>query len=460
MLNINWKRLIESIIFAVVFGSVSFFVLYRASLEQIVEIVNGGKTPWLFWFGLITAFLTVFFMLYQAILVFFYKPVKKSIPMEKLPGCTVIVPAYNESSAVAETLRSLLKSDYPAEKLEIIAINDGSKDDTWNWIKLVSGESNGVIRPINLEQNGGKKAALYRGFHEAKHEIVITIDSDSIVEESTISNLILPFADSRIGGVAGTVRVSNLHEGFVPRMLDICFVFSCDFMRCAQSAIGAVLCSPGAISAYRKCAILPHLDSWLNQTFLGIPSHIGEDRALTSILLRNDYHVVLQHDAKVTTRVPTDYPQLCRTLLRWNRGDVREGLLMIRHFAKKFPPKSFRLALLQFNLVFQLLGLLLPLFALPAFVIFLFNGGYNLQIMSSYLISISWVWATVPALLYAERESPLKALWAFAVGIFSLFALSWICAYSWITMRNSKWMTRELRNKEETNHSAATSRLS
>ena len=205
---------------------------------------------------------------------------------------------------------------------------------------------------------------------------------------------------------------------------------------------------------------MPHLDSWLNQTFLGIPSHIGEDRALTSILLRNDYHVVLQHDAKVTTRVPTDYPQLCRTLLRWNRGDVREGLLMIRHFAKKFPPKSFRLALLQFNLVFQLLGLLLPLFALPAFVIFLFNGGYNLQIMSSYLISISWVWATVPALLYAERESPLKALWAFAVGIFSLFALSWICAYSWITMRNSKWMTRELRNKEETNHSAATSRLS
>ena len=133
---------------------------------------------------------------------------------------------------------------------------------------------------------------------------------------------------------------------------------------------------------------------------------------------------------------------------------------MIRHFAKKFPPKSFRLALLQFNLVFQLLGLLLPLFALPAFVIFLFNGGYNLQIMSSYLISISWVWATVPALLYAERESPLKALWAFAVGIFNLFALSWICAYSWITMRNSKWMTRELRNKEETNHSAATSRLS
>jgi hyaluronan synthase len=214
-------------------------------------------------------------------------------------------------------------------------------------------------------------------------------------------------------------------------------------MRCAQSTIGAVLCSPGAISGYRKVALLPHLDGWLNQTFLGQPSHIGEDRALTSILLRNDYHVVLQHDAKVITRVPTDYPQLCRTLIRWTRGDVREGLLMFKHFIKRFPCRTLRLNILQFNLVFQLLGLILPLLATPLTIWTLIAGFGNIVVILSYIIAITWVWATIPALLYAERESPLKALLAFAVGVFNLLALSWICAYSWLTVRNSKWMTRD-----------------
>ena len=59
------------------------------------------------------------------------------------------------------------------------------------------------------------------------------------------------------------------------------------------------------------------------------------------------------------------------------------------------------------------------------------------------------LWATVPALLYAEKESPVKALLAFAVGIFSIVALSWICAYSWFTVRNSKWMTRDVKKDDE-----------
>lgn len=447
-MKINWKTFTSWSIFLAVFGGMSYFVLYRASVQRIVDMAANGSNGIIFYLGLAVSAMTVLFMLFQAILVCFYKPVSCWDSPDEIPGVTVIVPAYNEGSAVAETLRSLLKSNFPKDKLEIIAVNDGSKDDTWSWIKLVAGEAGGVITPVNFEKNQGKKAALYHGFTHAKHEIVVTIDSDSLVEKDTLSNLILPFARPEVGGVAGTVRVSNMHEGFVPRMLDICFVFSCDFMRCAQSAIGAVLCSPGAISGYRKAALLPHLDKWLHQTFLGVPSHIGEDRALTSILLRNDYHVVLQHEAKVITRVPTDYPQLCRTLIRWTRGDVREGLLMIRHFAKKFPPRNWRLAALQFNLIFQLLGLLLPVMALPTLLTVIIAGMQSADVMINYLVVVSWVWATVPAILYAERESPLKALLAFAVGVFNLVALSWICIYSWLTVRNSKWMTREVQKSD------------
>jgi len=447
----KFKRFCEWLLFSAVVATSSLYVISLVVQWHTGQLLLNSSDKGLFvlYFGMGISLSIVLYMLFQAVLAGLYKPVTKWESDEEIPGCTVIVPAYNEGSAVADTLRSLLKCNFPKEKLEIIAINDGSKDDTWNWIRLAAGESDGVIKAVNFEQNKGKKAALHYGFTHAKHGIVVTIDSDSLVSENALANLVLPFAKPEVGGVAGTVRVANVDEGFVPRMMDIWFVFSCGFMRCAQSTIGAVLCSPGAISAYRRKALLPHIDKWLDQKFLGQPSHIGEDRALTSILLRNNYHVVLQSDASVTTKVPTNYPQLCRTLLRWTRGDVREGLLMLSHFVKVFPAKSWRIGLLKYTLILQLIGLVLPLLAVPMFVVsFASSTNYNLLLAVSYTLGMTWLWALIPSLLYAEKESPVKALLAFAVGIFSIAALSWITVYSWITVRNSKWMTRDVKKED------------
>lgn len=447
--KLQW--IIEMSVLIAVFAIFAWAAVNGVKSQSSVLFDEGAKLERaLVYISICSGIIPVFYLIFQSILVCFYKPVTQEvIDDSELPGCSIIVPAYNEGAAVAETLRSLLKSDYPAEKMEIIAINDGSADDTWNWITLVAGEANGRITAINLEHNQGKKHALHLGFNQAKHEIAVTIDSDSIVQPDTLRNLVLPFKDSRVGGSAGVVRVRNMHQGFIPRILDICFVFSCDFIRSAQSAIGAVLCSPGAISAYRRAALLPHLDGWLHQTFLGKPSTIGEDRALTSILLRNDYRVVLQNNALVETCVPVNYPQLCRTLIRWTRGDVREGLLMIRHFYKRFNFGDWRLTALKINLVCQLLGLMLPVIMFPLMIFTLVHCAGNLLFMASYSLFFTWLWATIPAVLYAHRETPLKAAWAFVSALFSLLALSWICIYSWITMNNPGWMTRDISKKDE-----------
>ena len=447
--KLQW--IIEMSVLIAVFAIFAWAAVNGVKSQSSVLFDEGAKLEkTLVYISICSGIIPVFYLIFQSILVCFYKPVTQDvIDDSELPGCSIIVPAYNEGAAVAETLRSLLKSDYPAEKMEIIAINDGSADDTWNWITLVAGESNGKITAINLEKNQGKKHALHLGFNQAKHEIAVTIDSDSIVQTDTLRNLVLPFKDARVGGSAGVVRVRNMHQGFIPRILDICFVFSCDFIRSAQSAIGAVLCSPGAISAYRRAALLPHLDGWLHQTFLGKPSTIGEDRALTSILLRNDYRVVLQNNALVETCVPVNYPQLCRTLIRWTRGDVREGLLMIRHFYKRFNFGDWRLTALKINLVCQLLGLMLPVIMFPLMIFTLVHCAGNLLFMASYSLFFTWLWATIPAVLYAHRETPLKAAWAFVSALFSLLALSWICIYSWITMNNPGWMTRDISKKDE-----------
>src|SRR5690606_17470198 len=87
-------------------------------------------------FYIITLMLLVFklsFLLFLFIKYLQYKPIE-SVSDEELPSCTVIVPAYNEGKLVYETLVSLYESDFPKEKLQIISIDDGSKDDTWHWM--------------------------------------------------------------------------------------------------------------------------------------------------------------------------------------------------------------------------------------------------------------------------------------------------------------------------------------
>ena len=141
---------------------------------------SGESLPWQgYFFTAVSAFMLLY-ILFGAVCAVIYKPAP-ALSDEELPGCTVIVPAYNEGEHVAETLFSLLDSDFPKEKLQIIAINDGSRDDTMEWIRHAESRSNGRIVSLDLMKNGGKKHALYRGFHMAKHDIVVTVDSDSIV---------------------------------------------------------------------------------------------------------------------------------------------------------------------------------------------------------------------------------------------------------------------------------------
>ena len=286
---------------------------------------------------------TYIYLLATGICCCFYRPVKTVNDDDKLPACTVIVPAYNEGCHVERTIKSLLASDYPADKLQIIAINDGSADDTWEYICRGAAHAPQQVTAINLEKNGGKKHALYVGTMNATGEIIVTVDSDSSVRSDTIRALVSPMcSDPELGAVAGAIRVKTPQQGFITSLLDVLLVFGCEFLRAAQSVTGVVLCTPGALSAYRKSALLPIMDEWLNQTFMNRPALIGEDRALATLILRSNYKILHQSSAKATTCVPTTVKGACKMLLRWTRGDIRENLMMTKFTFKNFPPRTVR----------------------------------------------------------------------------------------------------------------------
>lgn len=364
-------------------------------------------------------------------------------PDADLPMITVVIPAYNEGRQVLETIRSVMASDYPAAKLRILCVDDGSADDTWQWMRVGAAEFPGRLRLLRQPRNMGKRHALLEGFRHARGEAFVTIDSDSLVFPDTLRHLVSPIAASpRVGAVAGNVRVLNRAAGAIPKMLDVSFTMSFDFLRRGQGTYGGVLCTPGALSAYRTSALAPAMEAWAAQTFMGRPANIGEDRALSNIILGQGLRVVYQKDAVVLTNVPTTYRGLYRMLLRWARSNVRECLVMLR-----FLPKRFRRG--DSGAGWVRLSGLLEMAMLPtaevlkaasfAALVLAPLAGLHVLAMGCLLA------AAIPATIYQFRQRGFfGVVWGVAYCFFWVFALSWITLWGLLTATRSGWLTRDL----------------
>ncbi|BCS52180.1 chitin synthase [Geobacter sp. SVR] len=378
-------------------------------------------------------------LIWRALLALGYRPIPGCAD-ELLPACTVVVPAYNEGRQVYVTLQSLAASDYPHDKLRLIAVDDGSVDDTWLWIQKAKEHLGDRLTIIRQPHNRGKRHALYAGFRQSAGDILVTVDSDSIVTADTLRNLVSPFVmDHRVGAVAGNVRVLNRDKGIIPRMLDVAFVYSFDFIRASQSMVGSVMCTPGALAAYRTNAVAAVLQEWLHQTFCGQPANIGEDRALTNLIIREGHHVLFQQNSLVYTEVPVTYANLCKMYLRWARSDVREILAMTRFIFTDFRRES--MIGTRLNLLFNWIAIIkVPVFTLVtgvALTLHLATFGFG-TVLGVILA------ASLAAVIYAWKFGTFDSLWAFVYGFYSFLALSWIGPYALVTFHRSGWLTRQV----------------
>ncbi len=383
------------------------------------------------------------FFLYNLYLYFRYKPIS-SVTDEELPTCTVIVPAYNEGKQVWDTLMSLAESDFPEDKLQLLAVDDGSKDDTWYWMqdaKRILGDRLSIYQqPVNK----GKRHALYRGFKIGTGDIFVTVDSDSIVKTDTLRNLVSPFVtNENCGAVAGNIRVLNNKKALLPKMLDVSFVLSFEFARSAESSLNSVLCTPGALAAYRSTAVYGCLQDWINQTFMGEPSDIGEDRAMTNMILKQGYHVLFQRNAYAYTNVPEKYKGLYKMFIRWGRSNVRENIEMSKYVFTNFREGSKAGSRLLF--ISQSLKIIMS-YPFVLFMIF-FIVTHPILFFSSTLLSILVV-SSFSVLFYAKRYKVSQSFWAYSYSILYTFALFWITPYAIATANRRGWLTRGLAEKK------------
>ncbi|GGQ41647.1 bifunctional polysaccharide deacetylase/glycosyltransferase family 2 protein [Couchioplanes azureus] len=221
---------------------------------------------------------------------------------------SVIVPAYNEKAGIQAAVRSLAGGDYP--DIEVVVVDDGSTDGTADLVERLQLSNVRVIRV----PNGGKANALNTGIALARHDIVVTVDGDTIFEPDSIRMLVQPFASPAVGAVAGNVKVGN-RENIVSAWQHIEYVIGFNLDRRLYEVLNCMPTVPGAIGAFRRTA-LAEVGGISDET-------LAEDTDVTIALCRAGWRVVYEERARAWTEAPATLEQLYRQRYRWSYGTMQ-----------------------------------------------------------------------------------------------------------------------------------------
>ena len=350
------------------------------------------------------------------------------------PRVAIVMPGFNEQDAIATSLRSLLALEYPEAKLELVAVNDGSTDATLEEMNRVADEAKGRVNVIDFPENRGKRAAMAAGIRATEAEVIVFVDSDSVVDPGALRKLVQPLNDPRVGAVCGHADVLNVRETWLTRMQAVRYFVAFRVVKAAESVFNAVTCCSGCFSAYRREAIMPRLEWWENQTFLGVESTFGDDRSLTNCVLR-DWRVLYEKSAVSHTIVPTTFRAFVKQQTRWKRSWTRESLMVSRFIWRKHPVAA----------CFTYMSIVLPLIA-PVAALHSIAWGPLVHGTTLPLIYAAGLYslAVVYSLYFVLFQDRYSLIWMYGIlfVFFYLAIMVWQTYYAIATCRTAAWGTR------------------
>ncbi len=234
------------------------------------------------------------------------------------PGVTVLIAAYQEEAAIADTLTSIAAEDYPGP-VEVLVLNDGSTDRTGEIaagvIDRLSVSPTRKIQLVNFEKNRGKAAVLNCGLMLASHELVVTIDADSRLNPDALTYIVERLLSDPDGtvAVAGAILVRNSRENLITGAQEWDYFHGIAAVKRMQSMYHGTLVAQGAFSIYRRQALI-EVGGW--------PECVGEDIVLSWALLDCGHRIGYAEDAIAWTNAPGSFRQFARQRHRWSRGMI------------------------------------------------------------------------------------------------------------------------------------------
>jgi cellulose synthase/poly-beta-1,6-N-acetylglucosamine synthase-like glycosyltransferase len=237
----------------------------------------------------------------------------------------VILPAYNESKVICQTVRALLESTYP--NFDIVIVDDGSTDGTGRCVADTFTDPR--VRVLTRAKRG-KGHALKYAIGQTHADVVVTLDADTIVRPDAIAKLVRHFADARVGAVAGNVKVGN-RRNLVTRWQALEYITTQNLEKRAFDVLNCITVVPGAIGAWRREAI--------RRAGGFAPETLAEDTDLTLAILRAGYRVEYDDEAIGFTEAPETIRSLMKQRFRWMYGTFQavwkhiDTLFRLRHRA-------------------------------------------------------------------------------------------------------------------------------
>ena len=346
------------------------------------------------------------------------------------PSVSLIIAAMNEQDCIAQTVEACLKSRYPAGLMEIIVVDDGSTDLTWERVLPLRLEHEN-LNLIGFEKNRGKRHAMAAGIAAAKGEILLFVDSDSAPEPDGVYRLMQALADPEVGAASGHIVARIDESNVISKMESIRYYVGHRFIKASESLFGAVTCCPGPFSAYRREIVLKILDGWLNQTFMGVPATFGDDRSLTLRVLK-DYRVVFHAGAVCRTNVPPTWRQFFKQQLRWKKSWMRELPFACRLMLTEHPAAAVAYYAGALITLLSPIVLFYSLFYMP-----LMESAHPLNYVFGFVLS----YLCLSLVCYFQTGTPY---WYYGPFFGAVYAsvLVWQNYYALLTIHKNKWGTR------------------
>jgi len=416
----------------IVFIAVQKDLLFNWEFSRMVM----SSSPFFKYLMLFNSIVFISALIFRTFLWFKYRPYD-SDKVEEWPEVTVIVPAYNEGATVYKTICSVAACDYPAGKLKIISVDDGSSDDTYEHMRRARNRFPKMVELIRFKKNQGKREGIFQSFNKNDTPFVMTVDSDTRLEESAIKELLTPLIlNPKLGAVTGRIRIWNGDANMLTKMLKANFAMAFDFTRAVQSTFSTVFCTSGAFSAYRREVLDQVLDSWMAQTFLKRKCTYGEDRSLANHILRTGYGTAYQRTATAFTMVPEGFTKVMKMLTRWARSNIRESLVFSRLMFHRNRKGNYLLPFIEFfsTTVIVLLHLI-------TFYYFLFSGfidGSFIFRALTYTVLFGFFYM----LYYIRIEGGKDFPYILMFSVFSSVFMVWIFTTAGFTLRTRSWATR------------------
>jgi cellulose synthase/poly-beta-1,6-N-acetylglucosamine synthase-like glycosyltransferase len=355
-----------------------------------------------FWLAIILGLARILFMGVLATIQYRRSRKEKKLLTAFTPGkVSIIVPAYNEEVNAIKTIENLLQQDY--EDLEIVFVNDGSTDNTFE--KVGNAFLNNSKVKVFTQPNGGKASALNFGISNSDGDYLVCIDADTQLMHDAVSQMMKYFREPGVGAVAGNVKVGN-DRSVLTKWQSIEYTTAQNFDRRAFDLINCITVVPGAIGAFKREAIVK-AGGFTSDT-------LAEDCDLTVRILRNGYVVRNCIEAIAITEAPETLKQFMKQRFRWNYG-IMQSFWKNRDACFNPRYRSLGLVALPNILLFQVLT---PIFAPIADLLFILSLIWNRhdpesmnQILFFYgLFLVVDVAVSLVAFAF-EREKLYKLIW-------------------------------------------------